>query len=161
MSRNTDLIEAYDYLIEHIYEAMDDTLHSTADAFDVAKEKLSELGGLTQEEITHISDSLTKDIHHASINVEKKDENLSEWLKFDIDLIENFALDLFMSLADKTSLGLLKLKQQAAKYHPYHSGDIVSPGTFMCEECGKNIAFKSTSEIPKCPNCNAKTFVRS
>ncbi|MDQ7091390.1 MAG: zinc ribbon-containing protein [Methylococcales bacterium] len=161
MSRNTKLIEAYNTLIEHLYEAMDDTLHSTADALDIAKEKLSGLGGLTQEEITHIADALTRDIDHVAVNVEKKEENLSAWLKFDIDLIENFAFDAFISLADKTRLELEKIGQQANKYHPYHSGDITSPGTLMCEACEKEIAFKSTSEIPACPHCQAKVFVRS
>ncbi|NOQ37169.1 MAG: hypothetical protein GQ569_14965 [Methylococcaceae bacterium] len=164
MSKNTKLIEAYNNLMEHLYEAMDDTLHSTADALDIAKEKLSELGGLTQEEINHIADSLNRDINHAAVNIEEKpqyeSEDFSSWLSFDIDLLENFALDSFMSLADKTRIELAKLRQQAAKYHPYHSGDITGPGTFSCEECGKEIAFKSTSEIPECPNCKAKSFVR-
>ena len=161
MSRNTDLIQAYDALIEHLYEAMDDTLHSTADALDIAKEKVSELGGLTQEEISHLGDYLNRDISHAAVHTEKKEEDLSAWLKFDIDLIENFALDTFMGIADKTRIDIAKLRQQAAKYHPYQSGDIVSPGTFVCEACGKEIAFKSTSEIPACPNCKTKVFVRS
>jgi rubrerythrin len=52
------------------------------------------------------------------------------------------------------------IEQQAKNYHPYHSGEITGPGTFMCEECGKEIAFKSTSQIPDCPNCKAKSFVR-
>ncbi len=161
MSRNTDLIQAYDTLIEHLYEAMDDTLHSTAEALEIAKEKLSQLGGLTQEEITHLGDYLSRDISHAAVHAEKKEEDLSAWLKFDLDLIENFALDAFMEIADKTQIELAKLRQQAAKIHPYHSGEITGPGTFSCEACGKEIAFKSTSEIPTCPNCNAKVFVRS
>ncbi len=160
-SRNTKLIEAYDHLITHFYEIMEDTLHSTADALEIAKEKVSKIGGLTQEEISHIGDYLSRDIAHAAVHAEEKEENLSAWLKFDIDLIENFALDLFMGLADKTRIELVKLRQQAAKYHPYYSGEITGPGTFSCEECGKEIAFKSTSEIPLCPNCEAKVFVRS
>lgn len=165
MSKQSKLIEAYNNLMEHLYEAMDDTLHSTADALEIAKEKLSEIGGLTQEEINHIADAVKRDLDHAAIHIEEqaepKDEDLSAWLKFDIELIENFALDAFMSLADKTRIELVKLEQKAAQYHPYHSGEITGPGTFMCEECGKEIAFKSTSEIPECPNCKAKTFVRS
>ncbi len=161
MSKNTKLIEAYNNLMLNLYEAMDDTLHSTADGLEIAKEKLSKLGGLTQEEINHIADALTKDIDHAALNTTNKNDDLSSWLKFDIALIENFAIDSFMELADKTRLELNKLTNQAAKYHTYVSGDITSPGTFVCTECGKEIAFKSTSKIPVCPNCQAKVFVRS
>lgn len=161
MSRKTKLIEAYNHLMEQMYEAMDDTLHSTAQALEIAKEKLSELGGLTQEEIAHIVASLSRDIDHAAVNTGEQKEDLFAWLKFDIDLIENFALDTFMELADKTRLELAKLQQQATKYHLYHSGDITGPGTFSCKACRKEIAFKSTSEIPLCPHCRAKIFVRS
>ena len=156
-------IDAYDKLMEHLYEIMDDTLHSVADALEIAKEKTSELGGLTQEEINTVADSLMRDIEHAaeSTPAVSNKESLSEWFKFDIDLIENFALDAFSSLADKTRIELAKIQNQAKKYHPYKSGDIVGPGTFTCDKCGKQIAFKSTSEIPECPECQAETFSRS
>ncbi len=156
-------IEAYDDLMGYLYEIMDDTLHSVADALDLAKEKTSELGGLTQEEINEVSDFLMRDIQHAAEStpaVSDKD-SLSEWFKFDVDLIENFALDAFSSLTDKTQFELAKIKNQAKKYHPYKSGDIAGPGTFICDKCRKHIAFKSTSKIPNCPNCDEESFSRS
>ncbi|MCK5121493.1 MAG: hypothetical protein GQ532_04430 [Methylomarinum sp.] len=156
-------VKAYNDLMEHLYEIMDDTLHSVADAMDIAKEKTSELGGLTQEEINQVADFLMRDIEHAANStpaVSSKD-SLSEWFKFDIDLIENFALDDFFSLADKTRIELAKIENQAKLYHTYKSGDITGPGTFTCDQCGKQIAFKSTSQIPECPECKAKTFSRS
>jgi rubrerythrin len=156
-------IEAYDHLMENLYEIMDDTLHSVADAMEQAKEKVSELGGLTQEEINEVADFLMRDIEHAADSTPAvSDKNsLSEWFKFDVDLIENFALDAFSSIADKTRIELAKIEKQANKYHPYKNGDIAGPGTFICNQCGKKIAFKSTSEIPECPECHAKTFTRS
>ncbi|MCK5898651.1 MAG: zinc ribbon-containing protein [Methylococcales bacterium] len=160
MSRNDNLTEAYNNLIEHLYEVMDDTLHSTADALEIAKEKLNAVGGLTQDEIAHIGGSLRRDLDHAALNSEEKEADLSAWLKFDINLIENFAVDSFKSLADKTRLELSKIQQQAEKYHPYKTGDLVSPGTFICDKCSKEIAFKSPSEIPACPDCGDKNFIR-
>lgn len=155
-------IEAYNKLMENLYEIMDDTLHSVADAMELAKEKTSELGELTQEEINEVSDFLMRDIEHAATTTPavSDDDSLNEWLKFDIELLENFALDDFFSLADKTRIELAKLDIQAKQYHPYKSGDITGPGTFVCDTCSKKIAFKSTSEIPECPECHAKTFTR-
>lgn len=156
-------VKAYNDLMEHLYEIMDDTLHSVADAMEIAKEKTSELGGLTQEEINQVADFLMRDIEHAANStpaVSNKD-SLSEWFKFDINLIENFALDDFFSLADKTRIELAKIENQAKLYHTYNSGDITGPGTFTCDQCDKQIAFKSTSQIPECPECKAKTFSRS
>ena len=156
-------VEAYDKLMEHLYEAMDDTLHSVADAMEIAKEKVSELGGLTQEEVNEVADFLMRDIEHAAEATPTVSDksSLAEWFKFDIDLIENFALDAFSNLADKTRIELARIEKQANKYHPYKVGNIAGPGTFICDQCGKHIAFKSTSEIPECPECHAKTFTRS
>jgi len=160
---NTDkFVQAYNTLIRHLHETMGDTDYSAADALEIAKGKTSESGSLTDEEINQVSGYVTRDIDHAAGNVDSgSKDSFSEWLKFDIDLIEDFALDAFMDLADKTRLELAIIEQQAKNYHPYHSGEITGPGTFICEECGKEIAFKSTSKIPECPNCKAKTFIRS
>ncbi len=156
-------VNAYDDLMAQLYELMDDTIHSVADALETAKENTSKLGGLTQEEINQISEYLMRDIEDiATATSADNDKNsLSEWFNFDVELLENFALDTFTSLADKTRIELAKIEYQAKKYHPYKSGDITGPGTFTCDQCGKQIAFKSTSEIPECPECHAKTFSRS
>ncbi|NOQ76950.1 MAG: hypothetical protein GQ475_04000 [Methylococcaceae bacterium] len=156
-------VDAYNKLMEHLYEIMDDTLHSVADAMEIAKEKTSQLGGLSQEEVNEVADFLMRDIEHAanSTPAVSDSNSLNEWFKFDIDLIENFALDDFFSLADKTRIELANIENQAKKYHAYKSGDITGPGTFTCDTCSKQIAFKTTSKIPDCPECKAKIFTRS
>lgn len=151
------LIKAYDDLMAHLYEAMDDSLHGIADALSLAKEKTSALGGHTQEEINTIADYVMRDVGHAASH---PDNDLSAWLKFDIALIENFALDAFWSVADKTRTQWAALSLDAQQYHPYKDGDIVSPGTFSCDGCGKQLAFKSTSRLPLCPNCQGQHFSR-
>lgn len=156
------LTKAYNDLMEHLYEALDGTLHSVADALEVAKEKTSALGGHTQEEINHIADSLMRDVEHVatSSSIQEENDSLSEWFKFDIELIKNFALDAFMSIADKTRIKLAALEMEAKQYHPYASGDVTAPGTLTCDACGKTIAFKSTSVIPQCPACKGTAFTR-
>ncbi|MBS3965098.1 MAG: zinc ribbon-containing protein [Methylomonas sp.] len=163
MRDDDKLTQAYDDLVSHLYEAWDETLHSIADAMSDAKEKVSALGGYTQEEINKAASYVMRDIEHAAVSPvtqTRNDDDLSEWLKFDIALIENFALDAFMSLADKTRIQLAALELDAQQYHPYTAGDITGPGTLNCNACGKAIAFKSTSVIPKCPACGGDTFTR-
>lgn len=147
--------------MSHLYEAMDDTLHSVAEAVEIAKEKTSQLGGHTQDEINKIADFVMRDIEHAATTSPNSHrDSLTEWLKFDIDLIENFALSSFLDIADKTRIKLAALEMDAKQYHPYQSGDIASPGTFVCDACGKQISFKSTSVIPNCPACGTAEFSR-
>ncbi len=160
MNKNK-FIAAYNEFMKHLHETMDETIHSLADALEISKEKTRKSTDLTKDEIDQVSDYVKRDIEHAAHGLsEKKDtESLSEWFKFDIELIENFALDAFLSLADKTRLELAKLGQ-LAELNTYHTGNITGPGTFVCDQCDKQIAFKSTSEIPECPACHGKTFVR-
>jgi len=155
------LTKAYTDLMEHLYMTMDDTLHTWVDVVDIAKAKIRKAGDLTLEEIDMISDALKCDIESAahSLPAHKDKNTLSEWFKFDVDLIENFALDAFLSLADKTRIEHAKLGEQA-KHHRYESGVVTLPGTFRCDSCGKEIAFKTTSQIPECPNCHNKHFTR-
>lgn len=153
-------IQAYNDLMGHLYEIMDDGLHSLADGLEKAKTKTHELGVHTQEELHKVSDFLQRDIEGAahSLNTKPQD-NLSEWLKFDVDLIENFALDAFMDVADKTSVELAELKRHGEQ-KLYFAGEITAPGTLACNGCNKEIAFKSTSQIPVCPVCGASAFMR-
>jgi len=160
------LIEIYNKLMESLYETMDDSLHTVAEAMEIAKEKVSEFGGVvqdaTQEELDRVSHYVMRDIEHAATATTPVQDNdsLSDWLKFDIELIENFALDDFLSIADRTRIELAKINIEAKKYHPYKSGEITGPGTFACDGCDKQIAFKSTSVIPVCPECGGKNFTR-
>ncbi len=160
MNKNK-LIKAYSEFMQHLHETMEDTLHSFADALEISKEKTGKTNELTDAEMDKVSGYVQRDIEHAAHGLPPKadPDSVSEWFKFDIELIENFALDAFLSLADKTRIELEKIKQLATK-HTYHSGDITYPGTFICDECGKEIAFKTPSEIPECPKCHATTFIR-
>lgn len=160
MNKNK-LVDAYIDFMGHLYEAMDNTLHSFADALAISKEKTSQNNALSDEELNTVSASVERDIKHAAQKLPASNDNnsLTEWLKFDIELLENFTLDAFLSVADKTRIELEKIKE-LAQAHRYTSGDITIPGTFICDDCGKEIAFKTPSEIPECPVCHGKTFVR-
>ena len=160
MNKNK-LIAAYSDFMIHLHETMEDTLHSFAEALEISKQKTSQSSDLSKEDVDKISGYVKRDIEHAANGLTAKEDknSLSEWFKFDVELIENFTLDAFLSVADKTRIELAKI-EQLAETHTYHSGDITVPGTFICDACGKEIAFKTASEIPECPACHAKTFIR-
>ncbi len=155
------LIAAYSQFMHHLHEAMEETLNSFTDAFETSKEKTRESSDLTHEELEQVSGHVKRDIEHAAKNLAAHDNNsLSEWLKFDIKLIENLTWDAFLSVADKTRIELAKLKHDAQTHQKYESGSITIAGTFECDDCGKEISFKTTSHIPPCPTCHNHTFVR-
>lgn len=150
-------IQAYNAILEHLSSAG----KSLAHGLESAKEKVSEIGGLTQEEIHKVADYVQRDLTDAAHNLNGSgNDSLSEWLKFDVELLENFALDAFLNAADKTKVELAKLEQYARTTETYHSGEVTGPGTLTCDKCNEEITFKSTSVIPACPKCGATTFIR-
>lgn len=154
-------VAAYNDIVKHLYETMDDALHTLGEALEISTEKAGKNSDLSKEDMDKVSGYVKRDLESAAHGLTAKSsaESLSEWLKFDIELLENFTLDAFLSVADKTRVQLAELEEHA-KVHKYQSGEITLPGTFICDECGKEIAFKTTSEIPVCPACQATTFVR-
>jgi hypothetical protein len=158
---NTEkLITAYSEFMHHLHETMENTLNSFTDAFETSKEKVGENSDLTTDELNHVSNQVKRDVEHAAQNLPAHDNNsLTEWLKFDIELVENLTWDAFLSVADKTRIELAEIEQHAIT-HKYNNGDITIAGTFECESCKKHIAFKTASRIPECPTCHNHTFVR-
>lgn len=154
-------VAAYNDIVKHLYETMDEALHSLGEALEISKEKTGKTSDLSKEDLDKVSGYVRRDIESAAHGLTAKSdaESLSEWFKFDIELIENFTLDAFLSVADKTRIQLAEIEERA-KVHKYQSGEITIPGTFICDNCGKEIAFKTTSEIPVCPKCQGTVFVR-
>jgi hypothetical protein len=159
MSENK-FIDVYNTMITYLHEDIGDASKTLARAMDAAREKASELGGITQDEINRIADFVKRDIEQAAHSLPDENESLSEWLKFDIAMIENFALDAFKSLADKTRLELTKLDLEASHLVTYKTGEITGPGSLRCESCNETITFTTTHEIPACHHCQGKTFIR-
>jgi hypothetical protein len=151
-------IQAYNAILEYLHIAG----KSVPQGLDSAKEKIGEQRGLTQEEAHKVAGYVQRDLEDAAHSMTNTDaDSLSEWLKFDVELIENFAVDAFMGVADKTRVELAKLDQYARSTQTYRSGEVSGPGTLVCDQCGEEITFKSTSVIPACPKCAATTFTRS
>ncbi len=154
-------ISAYDNMVKHLHDALESTPKTLTQGLEIAKQKTSELGGLTQEELNKVADYLKRDIEDAAHSLSSTDkDSLSEWLKFDLELIENFALDAFMSVADKTRIAWAQLEQQARQASIYQSGEITGPGSFVCMQCDHKITFTKTVQIPQCPECGNNTFQR-
>jgi len=43
----------------------------------------------------------------------------------------------------------------------FKTGEVTSPGTLTCRDCGKEMHFKATVKIPPCPHCHKTVFRKS
>lgn len=159
------LIAAYDSMMNRVAKLLDSAEQQALPALqkniDKAKSQAIELKEVTKEEAERLGEYVRRDLNDAAEYLEHTGEELSTWLSFDLELVEERLLDVFAKVADKTRLELAQLKAQAKMAQEYHTGEITSIGTLACQSCDSLLHFKKTSKIPPCPKCHQTTFVRT
>jgi len=159
------LTEAYETMLEHVHEAMQQTKESALpglrDYLSEVREKMVELGELTKEEAETIAGYIERDIQDAASYLAETGEQLSAWWRFDVQQVENRLLEMFVNVADQTKLELEKLADQARAASTYHTGEVTGPGTLICKGCGKEMHFHKTGHIPPCSGCKGTEFHRA
>lgn len=126
---------------------------------DKARQKISDLGELTTEEIDQVSEYLKRDLRDAASFIADTDEEFRTWLGFDLSLIGERMLELFSQAADQTTIELKQL-QERAEQAGYHTGEITGPGMLVCDKCTEELHFYKPGHIPPCPKCHATVFHR-
>jgi len=159
------LIAAYDKMAHRVQKLLDDAEEQALPVLqkniESAKQQAIDLKELTTEEAEKLADYLKRDLHDAAEYLNKTGKEFSSWFQFDIGLIEDRLFDVFAKVADKTSIELSQLAQQARRAQEYHTGEITSIGTLACQNCDTLVHFKKTSRIPPCPKCHKTVFVRT
>ncbi len=158
------MVVAYENMLERVDEllekAEESALPTLKKGLEHAREKAVELDELTREEAEKIASYVERDLHDAAGFLRKTGDEFRDWLKFDLELIENRLLGMFAKVADKTSLELGRFAEQARDASLYHTGEITGPGTLVCSECGKELHFHKTGHIPPCAGCRGTRFAR-
>ena len=166
MSQQTSnrLIEAYNQMMASIrsaFENAEDSDMSLSKAIAMARDEITHISDVTQDEAEEISNFIKRDINDAAEYMMESSSEFSDWLMLDIEVIERKLIDLFLSVADKTRLELEQFGVQNRELSLYYSGEITGPGTLQCNSCGHRVAFTTTSQIGKCTECGHTTFKRA
>jgi predicted RNA-binding Zn-ribbon protein involved in translation (DUF1610 family) len=163
-SSGEKLVHAYNRMMERVKDALKQTEENTLEALryniDLAKEKAVELGELSREEAVRIGDYLRRDLEDAGEYLADSGAELSSWLQFDVEQVEERLWEAFTAAADQTKLAYLELEQRAQRASEYHTGELTSVGTLQCTKCGELLHFHSTGHIPPCPQCHHTHFAR-
>jgi hypothetical protein len=157
------LVKAYDQMMDHAMSALDhtrnDTIPSVKHLLEVARDKTVEMGDLTREEADKIRDFIHRDLEHAARYMEKSQSELSDWLRFDIQLLEQRLATVFGAMVDHTREILDEFAVKADSVG-WKTGEIVGPGTLHCKNCRQVIHFHKSGHIPPCPKCKHTQFER-
>ena len=157
--------DVYERILERAMEDYKKAGEKTGPVFhkmiDKARDKVTELEELSKEEADKLSDYMKRDLTDAAEYMSETGNELKGWLGFETRLIEDKLLDLFTQAADKTTIELVKLKDQASQASSYHTGEVTGPGTLACDQCQAKLHFHKPGKIPPCYSCHATFFHRS
>ena len=158
------LVHAYNRMMERVRHSLDEAeakaLPSIRQSVEKARQTAVELEELSHDEAEKIAYYLKRDIQDAGRHLAETSEELGDWLRFDIDLIEDRLLELFSRVADRTRVEWAELNNELQRDPPYHSGEVTGPGSLYCSACNEALHFHHTARIPPCPHCQNETFRR-
>lgn len=143
-----------------IEEAEEDTLPALQRFIHNARDTAVELGELTRDEAEKVAYYVQRDLQDAGQHLAATGHELGDWLRFDVELIEERLLEALALAADHTRLEMLQFEQELKAGPTWNSGEFAGPGTLICDSCGNPLHFHSTGEIPACPNCSHTAYHR-
>ena len=155
--------EAYELLLEktlaEAHQAKVKSGPALHQLIDEVAQKSSDMTELAGEEAEKIGQYLKRDLIDAASYIDKTGKELKDWLGFDLMYLKDRLRDDFSKAADQTTIELLNLKQQA-EAAGYRTGEIVGPGSLICDQCGEKLHFHNAGHIPPCPKCQGTHFHR-
>lgn len=155
------IIAGYHKMMQRIKEALPHgSEKALSEHINNAKEKAIQLGELSQEEAQQVGDYLQRDLKDAAHYTHSSQQTLADWMRFDLQLVEERLLELFSLMVDHTQMELHNLAERARQATEWNSGEITGPGSLYCASCGKAMHFHQPDYIPPCPNCGGRLFKR-
>lgn len=163
-SESSHQVNAYNRMMERVKHTLEQAEHSAGDALresvEAAKRRTVELGELTREEADEVGDWLHRDLDAAGYFLATSGKELRHWLRFDLEQMEARLLEVFGRAADQTRLDYLAFQERMESDALYQTGEITGPGSLRCENCGREVRFRSSGHIPPCPACHGTRFRR-
>ncbi|WP_295407554.1 zinc ribbon-containing protein [uncultured Thiocystis sp.] len=158
------LVHAYEQMLKQTHETIEKAQKESVPKFremlDKARDNMVELGELTREEAEKVSDYIKRDIEDAANYIAETGQEMRDWWRFDLELIERRMMDMFTQVADQTSLQLAQWAENARRMSLYQAGEVTGPGTLICDRCGAETHFVKAGRIPICAECGGTSFRR-
>jgi hypothetical protein len=158
------LVHAYEQMLKQTHEIIEKAQQGATPKFreilDKARENMVELGELTREEADKVSDYVKRDIEDAANYIAETGQDIRDWWRFDLELVEKRMMDMFKQVADQTSLQLAQWAETARQMSLYQAGEVTGPGTLVCDRCGAETHFVKAGRIPPCADCQGTSFRR-
>lgn len=156
-----NMLAAYENMFKRAAESIAIAGKAVSTGIFHAREKAVELDELTREEAEKVAVYLERDVHDIAEYLLETGEDLKQWFKFDVELVERRLYDMMMDVADKTRVEQAQLSERAKRDTRLHTGEMTLPGTLSCMACDTQMHFEKIGHIPPCPKCHGTEFKRS
>ena len=158
------LSEVYETMYEHVaanlHKAKEKSGSLIHDLIEEAREKAVKVEDIADEDAEKLATWLRRDFDDVVNYVSETDYAVKDWLGFETSLIKSEFIKAMLNTADKTTLALLRMKENAHEPYEYHTGEVAGLGTLICDECGEKLHFHKAGHIPPCPKCHNTSFHR-
>ena len=157
------LVDGYNKMMERIKVTIDNATEESAptlqNAMDKAIKQASSDKELTKNEAENIANTIKNDLNDAAEHLMETNSDFTEWLKMDLDDLEQRILDLFLSVADHTRMEIKQFIGQVDDA-TYHATDIACRGDYQCNHCCNVIHNEQVGPLISCPVCKQSEFQR-
>lgn len=161
MNRQNTIYERMLHFVKDVaHEAEDGLSIKLQYLTDKVRQQADELGEYTREEIDQVADYLQRDIQDAAEYLSKEGKELKDWLKFDVELVEDKVLELLSGAINTTNIELDELSRKARHENLWYKNETTGPGSFVCDQCGNQIQILKIQALPICENCGGEIFKR-
>ncbi len=146
----------YEKLANRTAEILEESKKTLDEALKKATQELNKAGDYTSEQMDKVSSYVKRDLAQ---NASKASDAVRQTI--DPHRMAVGVQSVFSRILTSTADTLNELAQKAEKSLEVKTGEVTSPGTLTCKDCGAEMHMKSTARIPPCPKCHKTLFRKS
>ena len=156
---NHEDVGLYQKLADRAAEILAEGRKTLDEALKKAGEELSAGGEYTREKAEKIASYLRRDLTEVGKKAQDARTAVLEAVEPHrvVSGVQSGLAKLLTTAADL----LMELAGKSEQVLEFKTGEVTSPGTLTCKDCGKEMHFKATVRIPPCPHCHKTIFRKS
>ncbi|MCF6265447.1 MAG: zinc ribbon-containing protein [Desulfuromusa sp.] len=152
-------VSLYEKIISRTEELLVSSRKNLDEALKKAGDELSSAGNFTREQAEKVSAFVKRDIQHTFASAGKGKDSVKQAV--DPKRVAAGAQSIFSRILSNAAETLTDWAKKTEQQLEYKTGEITSPGTLTCKECGEEIQMKKTAKIPPCPKCHHTIYRKS
>jgi hypothetical protein len=158
-NKKKDDVSLYENLAARTAELLEEGKKTLDEAIKKAGEEISSAGKFSRERAEKIGAYIRRDLTDLGKQAEKTRDNLKKAV--DPHRVAAGMQSILARILVSTAETLSDWAEKTEKQVEYKTGEITSPGTLTCKECGNAIHLSGTGHIPPCPKCHKTLFRKS